>query len=211
MLASASEDGTVRLCEMENGNEIKTWAAHGGGVQSVRFAQDGRIVTGGRDRLVKVWDGNGTAQGLRGSARRGGAGDLQSRRYAGDCRRLERPAAGVHRCGRQEPAGELSANPVGVAEKVDMALKDLVAKQAAKDQLGAVAATPQAAAVKAQADLTAAQKAVTDTAAAAKVAADNVPKAKAAADQAKVAIATAQGDLKVKQLLHRPWWRMLPR
>ncbi|MFI5459106.1 MAG: c-type cytochrome domain-containing protein [Isosphaerales bacterium] len=62
VVASSSEDGTVRLWEMENGGNIKTFGAHGGGVASVRFAKDGRLLTTGRDRMVRVWDQNGGKQ-----------------------------------------------------------------------------------------------------------------------------------------------------
>jgi WD40 repeat protein len=62
VVASASEDGTVKLWEMENGGEIKSFAAHGGGVASLRFARDGRLLSTGRDRLVRVWDQNGGKQ-----------------------------------------------------------------------------------------------------------------------------------------------------
>lgn len=62
VLASASEDGSIRLWEMENGNQIKTWGAHGGGVTSVAFAKDGRIISTGRDRVTRLWDGNGGKQ-----------------------------------------------------------------------------------------------------------------------------------------------------
>ncbi len=62
VLASASEDGTVRLWEMNDGNQIKNWGAHGGGVMSVSIAQDGRLVTTGRDNTVKVWDADGNLQ-----------------------------------------------------------------------------------------------------------------------------------------------------
>jgi len=61
VLASASEDGTIRLWEMENGGQIKSWGAHGGGVFSVEFCRDGRLVSSGRDRVTKLWDGNGGA------------------------------------------------------------------------------------------------------------------------------------------------------
>ena len=62
VLASASEDGGVRLWEMENGGNIKTIGAHGPGVASVRFAKDGRLLTTGRDRFVRLWDQNGGKQ-----------------------------------------------------------------------------------------------------------------------------------------------------
>ena len=61
VLASASEDTTIRLWEMENGGQIKSWAAHGGGVFSVEYTRDGRIVSSGRDKVTKLWDGNGAA------------------------------------------------------------------------------------------------------------------------------------------------------
>ena len=61
VLASASEDTTVRLWEMENGGQIKSWAAHAGGAFSVEFCRDGRLATSGRDRIAKLWDGNGGA------------------------------------------------------------------------------------------------------------------------------------------------------
>lgn len=61
-LATCSEDGTVRLWEMENGTNFKNWAAHPGGAASVRYSKDGRLASTGRDKLTKVWDGNGAAQ-----------------------------------------------------------------------------------------------------------------------------------------------------
>ena len=61
ILASCSEDTTVRLWEMENGGNVKGWGAHGAGASSVDFARDGRIISAGRDRVVKMWDQNGTA------------------------------------------------------------------------------------------------------------------------------------------------------
>lgn len=62
LLASASEDGSVKLWEMENGKQVKTWAAHNGGALTVDFAPNGMIVSGGRDKLCKVWDANGNAK-----------------------------------------------------------------------------------------------------------------------------------------------------
>lgn len=59
VLASASLDGTIRLWEMNEGKQIKQINAHGGGATSLAFAQNGNMVSGGRDRLVKVWNANG--------------------------------------------------------------------------------------------------------------------------------------------------------
>lgn len=61
-LASASMDGTVKLWEVENGGQVANWNAHGGGVQSIEFTRDGRLVTAGRDRSVKVWNQGGQQQ-----------------------------------------------------------------------------------------------------------------------------------------------------
>jgi chromosome segregation ATPase len=62
LLASCSLDGQVILWEMSEGKEVKKWAAHSGGTHSVDFAPDGRIVTGGRDKTVKIWTADGTQQ-----------------------------------------------------------------------------------------------------------------------------------------------------
>jgi hypothetical protein len=61
LLASSSEDGQVMLWEMTGGTRAKAWAAHPA-VASVKYAMDGRLVTCGRDMLVRTWDGNGAKQ-----------------------------------------------------------------------------------------------------------------------------------------------------
>lgn len=62
VLASCSEDGQVILWEMTEGKEVKKWNAHPGGAESVDFAPDGRLVTGGRDKTVKIWTADGQQQ-----------------------------------------------------------------------------------------------------------------------------------------------------
>ena len=59
IVATSGLDGTVRLWNREEGKQVKSWAAHGGGTSSVSFAADGRLVTAGRDRVVKLWKGDG--------------------------------------------------------------------------------------------------------------------------------------------------------
>ena len=46
---------------MINGKQVKTWNAHDGGVLSAHYAINGNIVTSGRDKKVKFWDGDGKA------------------------------------------------------------------------------------------------------------------------------------------------------
>ncbi|NOZ40419.1 MAG: hypothetical protein GXP24_09355, partial [Planctomycetes bacterium] len=60
ILATASEDGTVRLWNPA-GQQIKSIAAHPGGVLSVRFSQAGDWVSTGRDHHVKTWKSDGAA------------------------------------------------------------------------------------------------------------------------------------------------------
>jgi len=56
VLASGSEDGSIRLWGMEEGRQLRSFTAHGdGGVTWLEFAHDGRIVSCGRDRVVKLW------------------------------------------------------------------------------------------------------------------------------------------------------------
>jgi hypothetical protein len=59
LLASASEDGTVKLWDMNSGKAIRSLNAHSGGVASIDFARDGRLVSCGRDGLVRLWDISG--------------------------------------------------------------------------------------------------------------------------------------------------------
>ena len=59
VVASSSEDGSIRLWEMNEGKQVKNWTGHGGGALDMAFTGDGRIASCGRDKLAKVWDGNG--------------------------------------------------------------------------------------------------------------------------------------------------------
>ncbi|WP_231740762.1 WD40 domain-containing protein [Thalassoglobus neptunius] len=59
VLASSSEDGTIKLWEMQNGTNIKSWNAHGGGALSVEYTRTGQVVSTGRDKMARLWDGDG--------------------------------------------------------------------------------------------------------------------------------------------------------
>lgn len=59
LLASAGEDGTIKLWDMHSGKQVKSWNAHGDGVLHVAYAPNGNLVSGGRDKTCKTWDGNG--------------------------------------------------------------------------------------------------------------------------------------------------------
>jgi hypothetical protein len=200
VLASASEDGTIRLWEMENGNAIKNWG-HGGPVQAVKYAHDGRLVSCGRDRVAKVWDQNGTQQrafeAFPDIALRAAVSHDGSRIIAGDWTGQIR----VWTSADGKLAGNLLANPPTTTEQFEKASKELIERKAAYDQLAAAAAASQAAAQKAAADLVAAQQAVANSAAAMKEANDAVAKAKLAVDQANAAIGAAQTQVAAKGVL----------
>jgi WD40 repeat protein len=51
------KNGNLQLVDVEGGREIAAWPAHVGGVLSVKFsAEADKIISGGRDRSVAVWD-----------------------------------------------------------------------------------------------------------------------------------------------------------
>lgn len=185
VVASVSEDTTIRLFEMENGNQVRTWGAHGGGGQAVCYGKDGKIVSAGRDRLARLWDGNGANvrnfEALPDVALKAVFSHDGGRVIAGDW--TGQVVAWNVADGRR--IGTLNPNPPGVAEQLVLAQKAVGEKQKAFETLDATAKAAESAFVKVNADLAAAQKVVADAAG-----------LEQKLNQAKASVATAQAALK---------------
>ncbi|MBI2805281.1 MAG: hypothetical protein HYX68_09920 [Planctomycetes bacterium] len=56
-LASASDDGTVRIWDLGNGHEILVFSGHTGKVQCVAWSPDGKfIASAGMEKNIKIWN-----------------------------------------------------------------------------------------------------------------------------------------------------------
>jgi WD40 repeat protein/predicted MPP superfamily phosphohydrolase len=54
---SASQDGTLKLWDLDRGTEIRTLSGHAGWVRDVAVTSDGaRVVSASEDRTLKLWD-----------------------------------------------------------------------------------------------------------------------------------------------------------
>jgi len=129
VVASASEDGTVKLWDVKEGKETKSWNAHSGGVAWVDFAPDGRLVSCGRDKIAKVWDQTGKelakiAEPFSDIALR--AALSNDRIIAGDW------TGEIRVCSLDgKRIGDLTANPPSIAERLEAVIKNVAASEAA--------------------------------------------------------------------------------
>ena len=59
-LATGGDDGTIRLWDVETGNELQAIQAHQNGVRSLAISPDGRLLcsAGYSDPVIRVWDAN---------------------------------------------------------------------------------------------------------------------------------------------------------
>lgn len=153
-LASGSEDGTIRVWEMFNGTQVAAWNAHGG-VLSVRFAHDGRLVSCGRDRATVLWEVSGKAvrsfEATSDLALRAAISHDGARIFTGDWMGEVRAYAAAD--GKR--LGTITANPPTLAERIQSEQAFLAAAPA-KVAAATTAASTASAAAKSAADLLAA-------------------------------------------------------
>ena len=56
-IVSGSRDNTIKIWNLESGQEIKTLAGHNGSVRSVAISSDSKyIVSGSDDNTIKIWN-----------------------------------------------------------------------------------------------------------------------------------------------------------
>jgi hypothetical protein len=201
VVASSSEDGSVRLWEMENGGNIKTISAHGGGAESVRFAKDGRLVTSGRDRVVRIWDAGGNKQ-----RELEPFGDLAlvSVFSHDETRVVGADWSGEVRVwdakdGRR--LANLAANPAPIVTRLERARKELAAAKVEADSLGKQLAPLRSALDDAAAKQARAEKALADDEAAAKQAAAPIAAREQAVKSAAEALAQAADTVRAAERL----------
>ncbi|MDB6152309.1 MAG: chromosome segregation protein [Chthoniobacteraceae bacterium] len=128
VVASASEDGTVKLWDVKEAKEIRSWNAHAGGTACVDFSPDGRIVSCGRDKIAKVWDQTGKLLGQSQPF-----GEIALRAVLSSDRVIAGDWNGDIRVSSLDgkPLGELSANPTPIEESLVPAKKRLTDAESA--------------------------------------------------------------------------------
>jgi chromosome segregation ATPase len=120
---------------------VKSWGAHGGGVSAIEFTRDGRIVSNGRDRVVKLWDQNGAQQkAMEASVEQGTAVsycDESDRIFAADWTGEIR----IYQGADAKRLGNLNPNPERIEERLTAAEGQLTSFRAAYEPLAQAAST----------------------------------------------------------------------
>jgi archaellum component FlaC len=197
--ATSSEDGTVKLWNLKTGETIRTLTAHNGGVESVEFTRDGKLVTCGRDKFAKLFEQAGgnavkTFEEFPDIAMR--ATFTSGKVIAGDWTGAIR----VWNVADAKRAGELSANPAPIAERLDAATKRVAELGPQREKAAAEVTRAEAAAKQANAEVDAANKAIADTQARIKeLETQQIPALTKAKEGAKNALQQAQNDLTQKR------------
>ncbi|MBD3673076.1 MAG: c-type cytochrome [Planctomycetaceae bacterium] len=209
LLATGSEDGKIAIWDMSKPSEnaqIKNFNAHGGGVTSVEYTRDGRIVSCGRDKVAKLWDANGkqlkSFGGLSDIATAVSFCDETNRVIAGDWTGLTK----VWNAEEGQDLGQVSTNPLKIEERiaqlqaqVDAQTKDYQAKAAAAKPLVEALNKLKADLAKAQELSTTSKKTLDETTAFVnklKAQVDTLTKEKTAADQQVASLTPVTASLK---------------
>ena len=178
VVASCSEDGTIRLWEMNNGSQIKSWNAHGG-VAAVDYTRDGRLVSTGRDKMVRLWNGDGAQE-----REFGGMTDLglevafdaeNNRVLGGDWTGIVR----VWNAADGALIGQFDTNPPTIAAQIESLTPQLAAAEARSQE----AAAALAALMTQRSELQAAAEAAANAAAAAATKVEKTTAARAETDK----------------------------
>src|SRR5204863_3670635 len=177
ILASASEDGNIRWWD-NDGKQAKSWSAHSGGVLSLSFAHDGKMVSCGRDNQVITWSTEGNKIK---SLQFDGELPLRTAFSHNGERVIATDFAGhiaVWAAQDAKRLGDLEGNPLLLAERLARAEKCLADLQAQAKQPNSELKNAEAAAAKAKADPNGANKAVETAKAEQKASEDLVVKLK---------------------------------
>jgi hypothetical protein len=163
LVASSSEDGTLKLWKAADGSALRSINANPGGCLSARFTHDGRIVTCGRDNKLQSWDVSG--KNLLNLAF---TGDLPNRvTFTDDGKKVIasdwQGKVTVWDAKTGKPVGELESYPLPVAERVQQAARKVADLKAELAKAAAAQAKAATDALTAQAAHTRAKTALAET------------------------------------------------